>query len=145
MMWRLENLPVYSSAPTKVEARIFNLIRRALRQTDKPIRIPFSYDREVDVLIDEDSWVCVNNTNNDMPFVAWVGFESQGRSALHTPITCTKNYYHYAAGRIACQAMDEIEAFLTEHFEPAPVCMLESASRKRRVWYTSNEIQLSCV
>lgn len=145
MMWRLKDLPAFSSAPTTVDASHFNLIRRAVMKSREPIRITLNNMPHVDMIIDEDSWVCVDRSNNDLPIVAWLEFETENRSALHTPIRCSKNYYHFAAGKVAADALEIAANYLTEHYTPAPVCELVIPSKKRKVWRTTTKAELSCV
>lgn len=105
MMWRLKELPIYSSFPTTVEAGHYNQIRLALRRLSGPIRLELINHRNVDLLIDDDSWVCVDRNMGDMPIVAWTDFETQDRSALHAPVTCNLHYYHAAAAVVARDAL----------------------------------------
>jgi len=144
-MYRLIDLPVYSATPTAITAEQFNLIRRAVINSSQPIRIPLNNLTHVDIIIDKDSWVCVDNSNNDSPIVAWVNFESQHRDAIHTPIGCTKNYYHFAAGKVSATALQTATNYLTENFATAPVCQLPVARKHKKVWQTRTDSQLFCI
>lgn len=114
MMWRLKEVPVYSSFPTQVEAIYYNQIRLALRRLSNPIRLELINQRNIDMVIDNDSWVCVDRSMNDLPIVAWTDFETQGRSSLLDPIKCNLHYYHAAAGLIARDALSITHRLLSE-------------------------------
>lgn len=145
MMWRLNDIPVYSTVPTIVDAKIFNLIRLAVLKSREPIRITLNTMSHVDMIIDHDSWVCVDNTNNDFPLVAWVEFETQQRDNLHTPINCKRKAYHFVAGKVAADALATTADYLIEHFTPSPVCELVIHDKKKKVWKTTTAAELSCV
>ncbi len=145
MMWRLKDIPVFSSAPTTIDAEIFNQIRRHTLRSADPIRIPLESTPDIHVLIDEDSWVCVDSTNHDFPIVAWVGFDTHNRNTLHTPIKCQKDYYHFGAGKIASSALEETVAYLHDLFAPAPVCNLIPQNQSKKTWKTNTAAELTCI
>lgn len=114
MMWRLKEMPVYSSFPTQVGAIYYNQIRLALRRLPKPIRLELISQRNIDMIIDIDSWVGVDRSMNDMPIVAWTDFETRDRDDLFAPVTCNLHYYHAAAGLIARDALSITHRLLSE-------------------------------
>lgn len=101
MIKRLTDLPVYSSAPTSVESGVYNTIRIATKRLKLPIRIPLPRFRYIDIVIDHDSWACVDRNLNDLPIVAWTEFDSINRCALHLPVECKLSYYHFQAAQVA--------------------------------------------
>ncbi len=141
MMGRLIGLPTYSSITTYVDATYFNTIRRALLKTNNTLRIPILELEQVDIIIDHDSWVCINRHNN-MPLVAWVDFHIGRRADLHSPIECTKNYYHFGAARIARNALALAVSHLNETMAPAPMCRLQQPQRH---WKTKSNTTLVCL
>jgi len=70
------------------------------------------------MILEEHEWVCVDEQQNDLPILAWVEFEDKGRDALHLPIKCKLNYYHYAASKLRAHSLelmlDELEKRLRE-------------------------------
>ncbi len=144
MMWRLADVPAYSTYTSAVEAPLYNTIRRAVLHSTQPIRIPIAGLSHIEMIIDEDSWVCVDTTNNDFPIVSWVTFETSKRYALSAPVQCEKNYYHYAAGKVAASALKTAKKYLTEMYSPAPVCTLAS-NKPKKTWKTGTKAVLSCV
>lgn len=114
MMWRLKEVPIYSSFPTQVEAIHYNQIRLALRRLANPIRLELINQRNIDMLIDNDSWVCVDRNMDDMPIAAWTDFETQDRNNLLAPVKCNLHYYHGAAGMIVRDALSITHRLLSE-------------------------------
>lgn len=114
MMWRLKEVPAFSSFPTQVEPIHFNQIRLALRRLSNPIRLELSNQRNVDMIIDNDSWVCVDRSMNDLPIVAWTDFETRDRNSLLAPVKCNLHYYHGAAGLIVRDALSITYRLLSE-------------------------------
>ena len=118
-MSRTADVPAFAQRDDTMEAALYNLWRRARRHLRLPLRIaiPGPHHGAV-LLLEEHEWVCVDERNNDLPLLAWVDFQDQGRDALHEPVACTLNYYHYAASRLrkpALEAMrEELEHLLRE-------------------------------
>jgi len=52
------------------------------------------------LILEDDSWVVVDQCQYDLPVLAWVGFQDAGRTTLHKPVSCTMNYYHYMASHL---------------------------------------------
>lgn len=109
-MSRVGDVPVYEQRDDSVEAGLYNLWRRAKLHIKMPIRLEFDEIPGVAMILDKDEWACVNINQNDLPLLAWVDFQDQGRVSLHTPVACKLNYYHYAASRyrvIVLRAMEQ--------------------------------------
>ena len=43
-----------------------------------------------------------------------MAFEDQGRDALHVPVTCKLNYYHFAASKVRAQALGQMKTLLEQ-------------------------------
>jgi len=100
MIRRLTDIPVYSSAQVNIEAEIFNTIRIATQRLALPIRLTLPRFQYIDVIIDHDSWACVDRSLNDLPVIAWTDFEITNRSALHLPISCKISNYHFQSSQV---------------------------------------------
>lgn len=129
MMWRLEGMPRYSIHESRVEARHYNPVRLAVRRLRQPLRLALEGLPHVDMIIDQDSWVCVDTTLNDMPIVAWTDFGS--REGLHGPVPCQLNYFHYKAGLLVQRALDATVAQLGERFAAPPADPVPTAAGRR--------------
>lgn len=109
-MSRTSEVPAYAQRDCEVQAALYNLWRRAKRHLRLPIRIQIPGPHHGAVLVlEEREWVCVDERNNDLPLLAWLGFEDQGRDALHLPVRCKLNYYHYAASRLRQPALESMK------------------------------------
>ena len=142
MMWRLRGLPPYSTAQSSVEAQYFNIIRLAQRRLSAPIRLQLKGLAKVDMIIDHDSWVCVDTTLNDLPIAAWTDFKSEGRDNLHEPIGCTLTYYHFKASAIVKNALEITKELLTHRLATPPSCDINKQKKRH---YTSNKRELTVV
>lgn len=107
---RLNNIPSLSSAPATVPAARYNRVRLALRRLENPLRIELPGLRSLDMILEDEVWAIVDRDLNDIPIVAWTGFES--RSALHTPLRCTLHYYHAHASAILDTALNTLDRIL---------------------------------
>ncbi len=100
MVTRIHDMPVYESRTEMLDASIYNLWRRARLHITMPLRIEMPELKQMALILEEDSWVVVDQCQYDLPVLAWVEFQDSERSSLHTPVSCTLNYYHYLASQI---------------------------------------------
>jgi len=105
MIKRLTDIPVYSSAQVNIEAEIFNTIRIATQRLALPIRLTLPRFQYIDVVIDHDSWACVDRSLNDLPVIAWTEFEITNRVALHLPVSCKISNYHFQSAQVVAGAL----------------------------------------
>ena len=117
-MSRIGDIPYYAQRNDKIDAKLYNLWRRAKLHLAQPIRLPLVDYAHCVMILEEHEWVCVDEQQNDLPILAWVEFEDKGRDALHLPIKCKLNYYHYAASKLRAHSLelmlDELEKRLRE-------------------------------
>ena len=145
MMWRLKDIPAVSSLPSTIDAEVYNQVHRIALRSAEPVRIPLVSTAHIHLLIDVDSWVCVDSTNHDFPVVAWLEFDIHNRDSLQQPISCIKNYYRLGAGKVAANALVDALAYFNEHLAPAPVCNLPNTQPTNKVWKTGTAAELRCI
>ncbi|VAW83011.1 hypothetical protein MNBD_GAMMA13-1310 [hydrothermal vent metagenome] len=97
---RINDMPVYAAQTEQMDASLYNLWRRARLHLNMPLRVELPGLKQMVLIIENDSWVVVDQCQYDLPVLAWVGFQDTGRTSLHTPVTCTLNYYHYLADHL---------------------------------------------
>lgn len=105
---RLQELPAYSTEQTALDPARYNRIRLALLRSEAPLRIALQSLRNLDMVIEEDLWVCVDRDLNDVPIIAWKAFRTHGRTGLDTPVPCTVKFYHAHAPTIARRVLDDV-------------------------------------
>jgi hypothetical protein len=113
MAHRLEDVPVYAQRPDAIEAAHYNLWRRARQRYGHPLRLELPGLSGLELILDDEAWVVVDARQFDLPVLAWVEFQDHDR-ALHTPVPCTLNYYHYAASRLRGKVLDIVQRALDE-------------------------------
>jgi hypothetical protein len=109
---RIGDVPAYATRDDRIEARHYNLWRRACGRFGSPLRLPLPGMGGMELVLDEREWVVVDARQNDLPVLAWVNFDDRGRCALHEPVSCTLNYYHFAATRLRAKVLDILEQTL---------------------------------
>ena len=114
-MSRIPDVPVYAQRDDQVSARLYNLWRRAKLHFALPIRIAFPGHPGMVMILEEREWVCANERQNDLPVLAWVDFEDRGRAALHEPVNCKLNHYHYAASKFRAAGLSVMEQSLEKY------------------------------
>ena len=110
---RVDEMPVYKQHDAEVSANVYNLWRRAKLHLSFPVRLPLKGLKNLVLIVDEHEWACVDESLNDFPVVAWLEFDDKKRDALHEPVHCKLNYYHYAASMIC----DEVLASMEENLQ----------------------------
>jgi len=103
---RLAAMPILAQRPDHIEARHYNLWRRARGRWGSPMRLHLPGLREMALVLSDDYWVCVDRSKSDVPVIAWVDLEVAGRSALHADVVCKINYYHFAASAVRRKCLD---------------------------------------
>lgn len=116
-MSRIDDVPIYEQRDEHVDAALFNLWRRARQHLTFPLRLGITALPGIEMIVDDRAWVCVNTRQNDLPILAWVDFDYHGRSALHEPVACKLNYYHYAASRYRAGVLQAMEQELQQCLE----------------------------
>ena len=111
---RLEDLPIYESHDIQVASTYFNLVMIALKRLNKSIRFELPKLRSLDMILEEDAWVVIDRSLNDIPVIAWVDFSVSHRSNLHEPIACQRRSYHAHALIIIDKVMEAMQLTLKE-------------------------------
>ncbi len=118
MLYDLADLPRYSSADIEIDSALYNRARIALHRLGSPLRFPLPLLRHLDMILDEETWIVVDNSLNDIPIMAWLDFQVGHRSALHTPIPCKFYTYHCHAEAICPQLLETVTDELARRLEP---------------------------
>ncbi|NOY71353.1 MAG: hypothetical protein GXP14_03105 [Gammaproteobacteria bacterium] len=108
-MSRVADLPVYAQRNEQINSTLYNLWRRARMHFTMPLRIEFPDRPGLILILEKNEWVCADESQNDLPVLAWVSFEDQGRDKLHMPVQCKLNYYHFAASKLRAPALELME------------------------------------
>jgi len=116
---RIDSMPVYAARSEQVSAVLYNLWRRARMHLNLPIRIELPELKSTALIIEADHWVLVDPRQYDLPILAWIKFEDEGRSSLHTPVNCTVNYYHYMASQLRNRVLMLLQLKLEQYLHNA--------------------------
>ena len=115
---RHEEILRLSAWPTKVEAPLYNLARRALARLGPELRIALRGLKSLELIVQQDSWIIVDRALNDLPVAAWADFETHNGRGLHEPVLCELRYYHGHAGLVIKKTLrrmgEELSALLDD-------------------------------
>lgn len=109
MRLRLDELPRYSSRTCLLSPSIYNRVRLGILRLESPLRFALPGLRTLEMVLEDDAWVCVDAGLSDYPILAWVEFQGADRSALHTPVPCRLFTYHAHAELIEPQVLEKTE------------------------------------
>ncbi len=118
-MNRLEEVPRMKWGAVEIPARLYNTVKLSflrLRTPQKVLRFATGL-RDLEVILEEHCWYCVDASMNDLPVFAWDHFEHH-RDALHTPIRCRLSLYHSHAEDIIETVQDSILNHLQARLHP---------------------------
>jgi len=112
MKSRIDQIPVYESRQVSLRAEDFNLVKIALKRISNPLRFEIPKLRTLDFILEDDLWVIVDRSLNDIPVMAWNDFHA--RTSLHEDIRCLKRIYHTHAHIIHDKALEALQLVLGE-------------------------------
>jgi hypothetical protein len=109
----LENKPALRVLPKTIEASCYNHVRFALCRLGKPLRIELPDHRGLEIILDNDCWLCVDSSHDDQIIMAWSDFDTRKHNqALHEAVPCQLRLYHMCAGLVMGSALDALDEML---------------------------------
>ncbi|MDH5409347.1 MAG: hypothetical protein OEY00_12115 [Gammaproteobacteria bacterium] len=129
---KLEDLPTFETRRSTVQAHHYNLVQVAFKRLGSPLRFDLPKLRTLDLHLENGAWIVVDKSLNDIPVMAWVDFDTTGRSNLHEKIDCTLKIYHSHAGILIDKIMEAMTLLIGEKLDlpndqPAAVVPLKKA------------------
>jgi hypothetical protein len=112
MKSRLNDIPIIKSVPSYVGATHFNRVRLSQIRLDESLRLELFSLRGLDIVIENDAWVCIDRTLGDLPVLAWTDFDKNNRNGLHQPVPCKLRFYHNHADLICGTVLDDLGRIL---------------------------------
>jgi hypothetical protein len=100
--------------PKMIDAACYNRVRLALRRLGRPLRIALDHHRGLEVILDDQCWLCVDSFHNDMPILAWHRFDTADRWGLHVPVPCSLEVYHLHGGLVMGSVLEALEQALDQ-------------------------------
>ncbi len=115
-MNRLDEVPRMKWGEVEIPAALYNQVRLTWLRSRKPQKsLRFSSGlRDLEVILEEHCWYCVDASLNDLPVLAWDNFQHR-RDALHTPVQCRLSLYHAHAERVLERVQQAIMGHLQAH------------------------------
>jgi len=114
MSTRIENVPKLRTVPASINAQLYNTALLAILRLEAPLRIRLPGLRTIDVVLNRNTWVCLDRAMYDLPALAWTHINQTGRGALHAPVECELHYYHIHANISAHKVLDSLHTALEE-------------------------------
>lgn len=118
-MWVRPDIQPLRVVQKQVDAACYNQVRLGLRRLPRPLRLQLPRHRGLELVLDDEGWLCVDAARNDLPVLAWHDFDACGRSALHEPVVCRLNMYHIHAGLVMGTVLEDAEGILRERLAAA--------------------------
>ena len=119
MTTRIHDMQAYGVHATNMDAVTFNLWRRVRLHLNLPARMALPALKSMELVLEDDCWVLVDAQHYELPMIAWLNFQDEGRSSLHTPVECTENYYHHMATQFRERVLGEIRKAFENYLQDA--------------------------
>lgn len=97
-----------------IDSRRYNTIRLGIKRLKSPLRIPLEGLKNLELILEDDAWVCVDLSLDELPILAWLRFRPHDRTALHEPVRCELRFFHQHASIIMDQVLDKVEAYIRQ-------------------------------
>ena len=65
-------------------------------------------------MLEDEAWIVVDESLNDIPVLAWVDFDTAERTGLHEPVPCRLFTYHCHANVILDKVKEGVMGVLDE-------------------------------
>ena len=108
MPMQIDKLTAVHTLHKVIDHTDYNRIRLALQRIKRPIRVTLEDMRCLDVIIDNDGWLCIDTCTNDRPIMAWVSFETSHRSGLNESVMCELRLYHIHSGLVMGEVLENL-------------------------------------
>lgn len=117
----IDNISALRILPKTIEAICYNHVRLALSRLGNPLRVELPEHRGLEVILNNQHWLCVDSNHDDQPIMAWLNFDTSSHNqALHEPVPCQLRLYHMHAGLIMGSALDALDQSLAEKLAESP-------------------------
>lgn len=109
----LDKLPRYSTEDVSLPAPLYNKVKLGLLKLDKTLTFDIHGLRNLEVLLDSETWICRDVSLNNIPVLAWTEFNTTNRINLHEPVACKLYTYHAHAMLIIDTLLEQVDLELT--------------------------------
>lgn len=129
-----EIIPI-RTLPKVMQAGYYNRARLALLRLGNPLRLELHGLHGIDVIMDDYAWMAVDRNQIDLPLLAWTDFDARRRNGLHQPVACRMHLYHFHAGLIMSDVLDNLEIAIDDRlsqWRPRASCKVSTLSGRLR-------------
>ena len=104
-----------------IDAVCYNHVRLALLRLGNPFRVELPDHRNLEIILYNNYWLCVDRAHDDQPIMAWLDFDTRRHNqALHKPVPCQLRLFHIHAGLVMGSALDSLDQSLAEKLAAVP-------------------------
>ncbi len=116
----LDKLPRYSTEEVSLPAPLYNKVKLGLLWIDKSLVFDIHGLRNLEVILDSETWICRDISLNNIPILAWTEFNTANRVNLHEPVSCKLYTYHAHAMLIIDTLLEQVDLELTRQLPHSP-------------------------
>lgn len=100
-----------------IPAEDYNRVRLALKRISNPLQFELTSMKCLEIILNDQYWLCFDNCVGDRPVLAWTAFEVSGRSALNAPVACELRLYHVHGGMVMGEVLENMEQLLQQQLD----------------------------
>ncbi len=122
---KLHNLPVYQTFADAVDIDLYRKVRLKVLRRGRPFMIDLPGLRDLRLVLEKDAWICIDTLLDDLPVMAWTGFEKASVFDRSGSIPCELNYYHSQAAVIVDSILHSLSREM-DLLSESEVCFLDN-------------------
>ena len=111
------NFPVLESEPGVIGHQRYNRVRLPLSGLDNPARLELTGMHDLELILTDSSWLCIDTGLGNLPVLAWKEFKTDQRRGLHEPIICRIDYYNLHAELIKDRVLEIMDRLLAARLQ----------------------------
>ena len=111
------NFPVLESERAVIGAQRYNRVRLALSRLDNPARLELTGMHDLELVLTDSSWLCIDTGLGNLPVLAWKEFQTDQRRGLHEPVVCRIDYYNLHAELIKDRVLEIMDRLLAARLQ----------------------------
>lgn len=115
MRTKIDEIPACFIETIKVDAERYNLIQLVLSRLGSPLRFSLLGLRHLDMVLEKESWICVDRGALDLPVAAWHLFKKESHLNLQSTVLCELRHYQANTDILLPYVWMSMESILKEY------------------------------
>ncbi len=112
MRTKIYEIPACFIETIEIDAERYNLVQLALNRLGSPLHFSLRGLCHLDMVLEKESWVCIDRAALELPVAAWHLFKKESRLSLQSTVLCELRHYQANTDILLPYIWMSIESFL---------------------------------